>query len=62
MSLDIGDIVGTITGLAVAKEVKKSRLLETGEPIIDVALSLGVGYVAGSIVDSVLDGVFDSDD
>lgn len=62
MSLDIGDIAGTIVGLGVAKEVKKSGILETGEPIVDLAVSLGIGYAAGSLVDNVLDGIFDSDD
>ena len=62
MSLDFGDIAGTVVGLGVAKEVKKSRILETGEPIVDLAVSLGVGYGAGNVVDNVLDGLFDSDD
>lgn len=62
MSLDFGDIAGTVVGLDIAKEVKKSHILETGEPLVDLAVSLGVGYVAGNIVDNVLDGLFDSED
>lgn len=62
MGLDIGDIAGTVVGLGVAKTVKQSRIVDTGEPLVDTLVSLGVGYAAGSVVDDVLDGLFDSDD
>lgn len=62
MGLDFGDIAGTVVGFGVAKEVKKSRILDTGEPLVDAAVSLGVGFAAGSLVDNLFDNLFDSDD
>ena len=67
MKLDVGDVAGMVTGAAVSgiatKEARK--VIDTGEPIVDSVLAVGIGLavggIAGSVVDSVFDGLFGDD-